>query len=373
MSMSSALIVGGGVIGLSIAYELARRGEKVTLLDRDEPGRGTSWAGAGILPPPSRVAQTPYDELCRLSFDQHPEWTERLQRETGIDTGYRRCGGLYLADNAGEAAALRGAMGDFAAEQIAVETLKPEQLATLEPGLAEVNSRQPFRAAYRLPEECQLRNPRHLKALRAACERLGVEIVANANVDSFEEERERLTGAITSRGTHRAENIVIATGSWTPQLLAKLGLPRTPIVPIRGQMLLYKLDRPPLTHVVNIGPRYLVPRDDGHLLVGSTEEEAGYDQSTTESALNGLRHFAGTILSELKKLEPIKSWAGLRPMSLRGAPYLGRLPGWENAFLAAGHFRSGIYLSPGTAIVMADLLQGKIPPLDLAWFGWEQG
>lgn len=371
--MASCVVIGGGVIGLSLAYELARRGTRVTLLERDEPGRATSWAGAGILPPPARVAATPYDDLCRRSFDLHPEWAARLARETGIDTGFRRCGGLYLTHNAGEAAALRAAMADFAAEQISVESLRPESLAKLEPALAEAIDLRPPRAIYRLPEECQLRNPRHLKALAEACRKVNIEIVTNAEVIEFRVEQSHIAAAVTTQGDYSADQFAIATGVWTPQVLSQLQLPRTPIVPIRGQMLLYKLDQSPIKQIVNVGPRYIVPRVDGHLLVGSTEEEAGYDLRTTDDALADLRRFAVSWLPQLSDVREVQAWAGLRPMSLRGAPYLGRLPGLENAFLAAGHFRSGIYLSPGTAVVLAQAMCGERPALDLGWFGWEQG
>lgn len=373
--MPSCLIVGGGVIGLSLAWELARRGWQVRVLDRAEPGRATSWAGAGILPPAGRPARaTPEDDLRRLSYELHPEWAERLAAETGIDNGFRRSGGLYLARGAGEAAALRAAADEWRREGIEVVPLDPCSLAEVAPALiAAEPSVRPIRAAYLLPGEFQVRNPRHLKALIAACMKAGVEIEPHCDVTGIEMAGDRVAAINTTRGRRTADVVCLAAGAWTPQLAGPLGLPPLPIVPIRGQMLLFACERPPLTHIVNDGPRYIVPRDDGHVLVGSTEEEAGYDCRTTEAGLADLQRFAVATLSLLATARLEKSWAGLRPCALRGFPYLGPIPGLANAFVAAGHFRTGIYLSPGTAKCMAQLITGEQPDVDLRWFGIERG
>jgi len=183
--MCSCLILGGGVIGLSLAWELARRGWRVRVVERGQPGRGTSWAGAGILPPAGRPAHaTPEDDLRRLSYELHPEWAARLAAETGIDNGFRRSGGLYLARGAGEAAALRAAGEDWRREGIEVIPLDAAALQQREPALAAggAGGGAAIRASLLLPGECQLRNPRHLKALVAACVKAGVEIEAETDV-----------------------------------------------------------------------------------------------------------------------------------------------------------------------------------------------
>jgi glycine oxidase len=131
---------------------------------------------------------------------------------------------------------------------------------------------------------------------------------------------------------------------------------------------LFGCERPPITRIINEGSRYLVPRDDGHVLAGSTEEEVGFDKRTTDEAIFELTEFARGVLPALADAPIERTWAGLRPGSFDGLPYLGRLPGLKNAFVAAGHFRTGLFLSPATAVVMSQLLRGQPPDIDLAAF-----
>ena len=366
--MTEVLIVGGGVVGLSIAYELARQKQRVQVIDRGELGREASWAGAGILPPANRAtALHPYDQLRGLSMELHAEWAARLRTETDIDNGYRRCGALYLARTAGETAALRGMESVFREEQIAITKLDRAQVATLEPALAAAANSGRFKVAYDVPEECQIRNPRHLQALALACQQLGVELLPNTAATEFLIEGEQLAGVKTSAGVLRAKQYCLTSGAWTQQMLAQLDIPNS-IFPIRGQMLLYHCDRQLFQRVLNEGNRYMVAREDGHVLVGATEEEVGFDKRTTEVALADLQAFATAMVPELAQATLVKTWAGLRPASFDGFPYLGRIPTLQNAFVAAGHFRSGLYLSPGTAMVMSELLLGQTPRIALDAF-----
>ena len=366
--MSDVIVIGGGVIGLSIAYELARHDQRVKLLERGELGREASWAGAGILPPPATRSDLPaWDRLQALSYELHGLWSEELLALTGIHNGYRRCGGLYLARVAGEAAALRAAAEQWRSDGVKVESPSPRELAEIEPGLAEMLARDQIRAAYRLPDEAQIRNPRHLKALVAACRKVGVELVENTSVTHFDERAGRVTGVVTERGTISAAAVCIATGAWTDALAAQLGL-TLGVYPVRGQMLLYRCAAPPLTHIVNEGPRYLVPRDDGHVLVGATEEDVGFDKRNTNVALAELREFAVSLVAALASAELVASWAGLRPHAVDGFPYLGRVPHLENCFVAAGHYRAGIFTSPGTAVLMRELICGEPLAIDISEF-----
>ncbi len=137
---------------------------------------------------------------------------------------------------------------------------------------------------------------------------------------------------------------------------------------MRGQIVLLASDPPLLTHVINEGPRYLVPRADGRLLIGSTEEEAGFDRATTTAGVQGLLEFAKSLVPAVSEARFERAWAGLRPASLDGRPYIGRVPRIENAILAAGHFRSGLQLSPATAVAIASLILEREPPVDLSAF-----
>ena len=365
--MHDVLIIGGGVIGLSLAWDLARHGQSVHLIDRGEPGREASWAGAGILPPATvRPGQHPSDQLRGLACELHPQWADELRRLTGIDTGYRRCGGLYLGRTPGEAAALAAWAGTLREEGIAAERLEPARLAALEPGLGWRPKGSACAAIY-LPEEAQLRNPRHSKALDAACCQAGVTITPHVTAAEFAVEMNELQGIETASGLLRARQYCFTAGAWTGQVLQSLGI-ATGILPIRGQIVLFRCEQPPLRRIINEGSRYLVPRDDGRVLAGSTEEEAGYDKRTTDEAIADLTKFAQGLVPALQDAAIEQTWAGLRPGSFDGLPYLGRLPGLKNAYVAAGHFRTGLYLSPATAVVMSRLLRGDDPQLDLAPF-----
>lgn len=364
--MDDVLVLGGGVIGLSLAWELSGRGVRVRVIDRGPPGREASWAGAGILPPGARAAGDPYLQLAGLSHQLHPQWAARLREQTGIDTGYRRCGGVYVARDDAQAAALREAMDDWRRRHIRAEALSLGDLMEFEPALRRAG-RNDLRLACLLPDEAQLRNPWHLRALQAACERLGVVIEGHVAAEGLHRTGDRVAAVETSTGVRAAERYCICSGAWTGSLLAGLGVD-VPIKPVRGQMVLLATGENRMRRIVHVGDRYLVPRDDGRILAGSTEEDAGFDSRTTAQEIAELLRFALDLAPGLRDAQVERAWAGLRPASADGMPYLGRLPGLENAYVAAGHFRSGLELSPGTAAVMAQLILGEVPEIDLAAF-----
>jgi glycine oxidase len=361
--MLDCLIIGAGVIGLSLAYELARHGVRVRVIDRQEPGREASWAGAGILPPANvESAVHPYDQLRGLSHCLHAQWAERLAAETGIDTGYRRCGGIHVAQTAGEAAALHAWAQELSEQQIQIEHWDRRAVAAREPALS-----SELRAAYWLPDEAQLRNPDHLRALIAACIQRNVSIGTHTTLRDVVLCGDRIAAIRTDAGDECADQFCFAAGAWTYQLLNRMGV-ETGVLPVRGQMVMFR-GPPGLLHaIINEGPRYLVPRDDGRLLAGSTEEEVGFDTRTTATAVNDLSQFAMKLVPALKQYEIERTWAGLRPGSFDGFPYLGGVPGFRNAFVAAGHFRSGLHLSTGTAVLMSQLIRGEPTEIDLSPF-----
>jgi glycine oxidase len=366
--MPSCVVIGGGAVGLSIAYELSARNWQVTLLERHTIGSGASWAGAGILPAANATtALHPFEMLRGWSHRLHAEWAEKLAQQTGIDNGFRRCGGLYFARTAGETAALVGWQKDLIAQQIECHALSPLELQRVEPNLFRGEQATPVRLALRVPQECQVRNPHHLQALQAGCRLQSVQIVEQAEVLSFSERGGKISNVRTPQQAWEADHYIIASGAWSAgvvkPLQAEIG-----ILPIRGQILLYACREKLFSHVLNEGTRYLVPRDDGQVLVGATEEEVGFDTSTTEIAQKELQQFAFAVVPALQQATLVKQWSGLRPASFDGCPYLGRLPNFSNAFIAAGHFRSGLHLSPATAVVMADLLENKPSQVDLTLF-----
>ncbi len=366
--MDDVIVIGGGAIGLSVAYDLAKHGHSVRVLERGRLGAESSWAGAGICPPGNRHATSdPYEQLVGLGHELHPVWAEQLREETGIDNGYRKCGGLYVAREAGMTDMLGYMIDHWMSRGIAVEKISQNELTRLEPQLQPTLDSDNNFAAALLPDEGQVRNPRHIKALATACLLRGVTIEEGVPVDSLQCDGTKVVSAGTVDGPRKAKYFCISGGAWSPSLFAALGL-QVPIRPVRGQIALLSCGVPPISRVVNEATRYLVPRPDGRVLVGATEEEVGFDKRTTADAIHGLIELARSLVPALGSAEVERCWAGLRPATEDGRPYMGSVPGYENTFAATGHFRSGLQLSPAVGAVMSQLIRGETPEIDLSPF-----
>ena len=367
-------IIGGGIIGLSIARELAGRGRRVTVISRDRRRSTASWAASGIFPPapdPAAAADEPNAALTALSDRLHWEWSRQLAAETGIDNGLVRCGGIYLARPGLPLAALQADLQAWRLRAAAAEWLDGPAVAEAEPALAAAVAAGRVAGGMLLPDEARIRPSRHLAALERSCWIRGVEIREATAVEGVDVAGDAVRGVrlATPRG---AEVIwpgytVLAAGAWSGGLAEQFGL-SLDTRPIRGQIALLRFPRQWLGRVVNRGLDYLVPREDGLVLVGSTLEEAGFDATTTPAAIEGLLGMAADLLGDLTAAEVEETWAGLRPGSPDGLPTLGPVPGMRNAFVATGHYRSGIHQSTGTAQVLADLIEGREPSLPLAAF-----
>jgi glycine oxidase len=364
------LVIGGGTIGLSLAYEATRRGMSVRLIERGQTGQESSWAGAGILPSARPHADnTPTERLAALSHSLHPAWSEALREETGIDNGFRRCGGLYLERSDEPASDLARELAAWRRQGLPFRELSSDQLPKLEPAIAPDSPTPRQRRAVELPEDGQLRNPRHLRALAAASQRRGAVLSPGVAAEDFvlSSDKSRMIGVATTEGLLSAGAYCLSSGCWSGALARRAGW-ELPIRPLKGQIALLQCERPLLRRVINVGPRYLVPRDDGRVLVGSTEEEAGFDKRTTAGGIGGLIEFALRLAPALASASVERTWAGLRPATSDGLPFLGRLGALSNAYVAAGHFRNGLSWSPATAQVMCQLVRGESPSLDLAPF-----
>ena len=366
------IVVGGGVIGLSIAFELSSRGQNVVLIEQDKFGRKASWAGAGILMPANReTAIHPMEHLEAIGHETHRQWSGRLLEQTGIDNGFRQCGGLYIARTLGEAAALTGLLLEWDERRIEYQELEQSDFSNRFVHLAESTANSPAFKAVWAPGESQFANPRHIEALIAACQQSGVEMIQETGPASVIVSGEKVESISVAADQFAGDNFLFAAGPWTEELIEPLGVP-LPMQPVRGQIAMYKIDPATVPNdkiangpIINEGSRYLVPRTDGHILAGATIEEVGFDCQTTESEVAGLRNWAEGLVSQLNDSTFVKSWAGLRPGTYDGFPYLGQLGQFENAYVATGHFKTGLQLSTATAIVMADLVEGKNPDVDL--------
>jgi glycine oxidase len=359
------VIVGGGVIGLSIAYALARDGITSTVLDRRELGREASWAGAGLIAPTSENRSGtlhPTVELRSWSAELFPRWSAELREETGIDNGYRRNGGVDVAWTAAEELELQTTAGRWRVEGIVHERLAADDCLRVEPIL-----NPELRLVYFLPDRAQVRNPWHLRALAAAAARRGVRLRPWVAVDRLETRGDRVVAVRTSAEVFSCDWVIMAAGPWSGGLLGDIGV-HAPTPPLKGQIVLLRHDRPPLLRTVEHGKNYLVPRGDGHILVGATEEHAGFDTRPTSAAVRDLLDEALRLCPALGQAEVQAVWAGLRPGSIDTRPYIGMAPGFRNLIVATGHKRAGLQLSPATAELVAALVLGKQPRLDLAHF-----
>lgn len=345
--MIDVLVIGGGVIGLSAAWRLAQAGLKVRVLDRQQPGREASWAGAGIIPPGLMGdAASWLGRLYAKSIRLWPEWSAELREITGIDNGYSRCGGIEVVE---DEASLRTDLAEWHAIDEPAEALDAASLTRLESRL-HIGGRH----AYHLPGLAQVRNPWHLRALQAACRQAGVEILPEREVRAIRCDGKYVLGCETADGIHEAGQYLITAGAWSRSLLQEVGI-RCDVEPIRGQIVLLKGEPGMLKHVIEQGARYIVPRSDGRILIGSTEERVGFDKSTTPEGIDGLRQFAASLVPELADLPVEQTWAGLRPW-LADGPFVGRAGDMDNLYIAAGHFRSGLTLSPATALAVLEEL-----------------
>lgn len=364
-------IVGGGVIGLSIAFELSSRDVEVIVIDRNVIGGGTSWTAAGILPPANfGLASDPIDRLRGFSHSMYPKWVAELQEISGVDIELVRCGGWYLADSVGERASMAGMTQYWKELEIACETRSPQEAVAAEPTLRSWINNTPDAAAWFVEDEYQVRPPRLLKALRIACERQNVTVDEHSLVKEWHESAESVSLRIENQDGERIDtfdHIVIASGVWSGLIAKEIHLEHS-LIPIRGQMLLLKTPTPVVKSIINIGNRYMIARRDGHTLVGSCEEEVGFDGGTTPSTIDGLQKFAVQLSPELRDLKPVRSWSGLRPMTFDGFPMIGPVPNYPRTFVAAGHYRSGIHLAPGTASGIADFITKVKPVIDFDAF-----
>jgi glycine oxidase len=318
-----------------------------------------------MIPPPGDARPRSLTAIAALrswSAALFGAWSESLREETGIDNGYRRCGGVDVAITEAEARVLEAAAGRWRSEGIACERLAPADHARVEPGLA-----RDLRLVHFLPDRAQVRNPRHLRALAAAAVARGVRLHPHQRVERIEVRAGRAVAVRTATETYPGDFLIMAAGAWSGRLLEGVGV-RLPTPPVKGQIVLLRHDRRLLRRIVEHGKRYVVPRDDGRVLVGATEEDAGFDVRPTEPSFRSLLGAAVALCPVLAEAEVEATWTGLRPGSIDGKPYLGLAPGLGNLVVATGHHRAGLQLSPGTAELIADLVLGRPPRLPLEDF-----
>jgi len=356
------LVIGGGIVGSAIAWRLAKDGRSVTLLEKGEIGREASWAAGGMLTPVHLADYPPaLADLCGASLALYEPLCREILAASGVDPEYRTTGLLMIVtDDGGEEAARELEVWKRERHQ-PVERLTRDEAVAVEPEIT-----PELRRALWLPDIAQIRNNRMAVALAEGAKQRGAEIWANTPVTGFLRVPGRVNGVKTPRGDIYAGTTILAAGAWSGDLLRPLGLDLK-VKPIKGQILL--AGGPPdfCRHMILDGETYLIPRADGRVLVGSTLEDVGFDKSVILETVGDLALRATRLMPALGKLPMVTSWAGLRPATPDRLPYLGKGP-VDGLIVATGHYRNGILLAPITAELVADLLAGQPPSVDLAPF-----
>ena len=305
------VVVGAGVIGLLTARELALAGLRVTLVERGESGREASWAGGGIVSPlyPWRYSPA-VTALAHWSQDFYPALGQRLLDETGLDPEVHTVG-LYWLDLDDQTEALQWARKHTRP----LKEVPIEEAYAAVPGLG-----AGFQRAVYMSGVANVRNPRLARSLRASLQQFAnLELHEQTEVRGWLRDGDRVVGVATSRGEIRGDKVLLAAGAWSGELLKPLGL-ELPVVPVKGQMILYKCAADFLPRMVLAKGRYAIPRRDGHILIGSTLEHSGFDKTPTDEAQESLRASAAELLPELADMQPVAHWAGLRPALPKASP-----------------------------------------------------
>ncbi len=348
---ADVVIVGGGVIGLTIARALRQRGVRdVTLIERGRLGAEASWAAGGILGPQIEADQTDdFFQLACASRDLYPAFATALRAETGVDVELDTSGTLYLGFSQKDENELWRRFEWQKHAGLSVELLNAGEARALEPCIS-----AKVCCALRFPNDIQVENRKLVEALATANEKLGVRLSTDCEVRALRIEQARVCAVETSRGVVSAPIVVLAAGAWTSFInLPGASMPAIEIEPVRGQMLCFEARPQIARHVIYSSCGYLVPRRDGRVLAGSTAERAGFDKRVTDEGINQIKGMAFEIVPALARLPLLTSWAGFRPCAADDLPVLGPCAGIEGLFYATGHYRNGILLAPITGELIA--------------------
>ena len=353
------MVVGGGVAGCAVAFTLAREGLSVRLVERDELAGHASGAAAGMLAPVGEAGEPGSLRTLGLeSLRLFPGLCDEVRMLSGIDAEYEASGLLRVAVDEAAADRLRKCLHESGAGALGLEWLDADEAQRAEPGLAHA-----LAGALWSPSEAHVRSPLLARGLAAAAHALGAEVEVGTHVLGLTWQADRVTGVRTSRGERRAGHVVVCTGCWAGELAEWLphdvAAFRPPIEPVRGQIL--SLDSPPrrLRSIVWGDDTYIVPKRDGSVVVGATEERVGFDCRVTASGMAELLAAAPRLVPELANVRFREGWAGLRPGSPDGLPGVGPVPATRGLSVAIGHARNGVLLSPLTGRIVADAILGK--------------
>jgi glycine oxidase len=359
-----AIVMGGGIIGCSVAWRLAAEGVVTTVLERGRVGQEASWAAAGMIAPQAEAeGPGPFFDFCMKARDTFDGIVDRLVREGGVDPEYDRAGILYVALDGDERVQLERRASWQRSVGAPLEELSGAEARRVEPMLSP-------EAVYaiHMPTNRRTDNRKLTQAYAAAARKAGAEFVEGARVEALATRGERAVGVLMDDGsTLEADVVVNAAGAWAGEIRG-LEADRVKLHPVRGQIVCFEVAPETIGPALFSLRGYVVPRRDGRLLAGSTMEEAGYDKSVTLAGLDKIARGAAAIVPTLGAATFREAWAGLRPATRDLLPVLGFSPSVSNVLWAAGHFRSGILLSAITGEIIVDLVQGRRPAVELGAF-----
>jgi glycine oxidase len=347
---SDVLVIGGGIIGCSIAWRLAQAGTKVTVLDRAEPGGEASTAAGGMLAPLGEMLEPrTFSELCVASRNLYPRFAAEIEESSGHHAGYRADGSLMVALDEKLEEELREIHRAQTAQGYTLHPLTPVEIQ----GCGSDLSPQ-IRSGLFIPDDHWIDNERLMQALVIACQREGVRVEAGCAVNRFHLEGNHIDAVGAGSNTRfTAKSYVLAAGCWSGKVAEELG-GKLPVVPCCGQMMEFEVRRD-LPFVVRSGMHYLVPRHERRLLVGATSEYIGFEKLLTARGMLSIIEGAVRLTPMLGEARFLRAWAGLRPDTADHLPILG-YGEIDNLVFATGHFRNGILLAPVTAEIIADLV-----------------
>ncbi len=356
-AVPSVAVIGGGIIGCATAYELAKRGCRVTLLERGAPGGEASSAAAGLLAPLGDAPEPgPFHRLALESWRLYPGVAAELRDLTGVDVEHMTAGTLYPLGHARELDEARARCGWPLAREFGVEVVEGSELRSLEPALSKDLS-----AALLVRGDHWINNQRLVTAYALAAAASGVTLRTGAEVSRILVARGRATGVLVGSEPLRTDAVLLAAGAWSGALAASIGL-TLPVGPVRGQMLAVSHVPPVIRRAIHGDAVYLVPRPSGELLIGATVEHTGFVRAVTPDGLGGLIAAAVALVPEIGGCPITRSWCGFRPWAADGLPVLGPWPGVAGLFAATGHFRNGILLAPVTAALLTRcIVDGETP------------
>ncbi|MGB8989724.1 MAG: glycine oxidase ThiO [Candidatus Sulfotelmatobacter sp.] len=360
------IIIGGGIIGLSLAIELRKKGATVLVVERGEPGREASYAAGGMLVDCGLETPAALQPLATASARMYPEFAHELEVESGMKVDLRDQGTILSLSSRDirHPAALSPA--DLRTLESAMVKLSLDQEFDLKEELDPLESEMAVEAMH--PSFYYIRersvDPRALAAAAVkAAKHRGVDFSSGDPVTCLNQADGRVVGVITTKTTFHATKVVNCAGAWSGQITPYA----FPTRPVKGQMLCLVAPRTLLKHVIRTPEVYLIPRSDGRVIVGTTVEEVGFDKRTEVAAIQRLHRAAVRTVPELRNAKILEDWAGLRPGTPDNLPILGATatPGY---YVATGHFRDGILLAPITACLLAQVIDGDVPDHDLAAF-----